>query len=363
MLLILFQTNLIHDFFVILHFFALFILLYVAYLIGKKIREGKLLSATTGFTIYLITFAIFVFYTGLTFIYPEIETILIRWISLVMIIYYGGMISYIFLNELEQRKYTSENKKKRFPYLLTGISLIGYVIFIVLSILDFYDPIISFIIIIIPFIIATDGLMKKFKNLEIVKRKSPAVWFYTGLSFSGFSNFLYSFALYYGLFVFFLRYFIVILGSLLMVYGWSLLPNLSELDWMVKMEELFVIHENTSGLLFKYNFKQDSEKEGGKIDSELASSAIGGINALLSEILSTEGHLNQIDYSGKTISFSHGQYSICILIADAPSEEFRYRLEMFHLTFENQFKEELSDFSGDITSFKDSEALIREYFF
>ncbi|TXT67663.1 MAG: membrane protein of unknown function [Promethearchaeota archaeon] len=358
------QINLIHDSFVVLNFFSLFIILYLVYIVAKKIERDKILSNTAGFALYLVTFGIFVFYTGLTFMYPEIEPILIDWISVILILYYGGMVLYIFLNEYEQKKFSSKEKENRkFSYVMTLISLGGYSIFVILSLFGIYDPLISFIIIIIPFIIATNGIMNKFRVLEIVKRKNPNIWFYTGLALSGFSNFLFSFALYFGPWMLYLRYICVILGSFLMVYGWQLLPNLSELDWMLKMEELFVIHNKTSSLLFKYNFQKETKKNEGKIDSDLASSAIGGINALLSEILKSKGHINEIDYSGKTISFSHGMHSICILIADGPAEEFRYRLEMFHLNFENEYKEELDIFSGEITPFEKSEPLVREYLF
>jgi hypothetical protein len=204
--------------------------------------------------------------------------------------------------------------------------------------------------------------MKKFKNLLIVKRKKPDRWFYSGLAISGFSNGLASFYFLFGEGIMILRYIAVIGGVLLMVHGWHLLPPLHELDWMLKMNQLLIIEKNTSSLLFKYNFTPVSENDKNDIDSELASSAMSGIDSLLSEILASKGHIKEIEHSGKMVLFLHGEYSIAILIADAPSDEFKYRLEMFHLNFENEFKDELKSFSGEITPFQATESLIQKYF-
>ena len=134
-----------------------------------------------------------------------------------------------------------------------------------------------------------------------------------------------------------LRYIAVIGGVLLMVHGWHLLPPLHELDGMLKMNQLLIIEKNTSSLLFKYNFTPVSENDKNDLDSDLASSVMNGIDSLLSEILASKGHIKEIEHSGKMVLFLHGEHSVAILIADPPSDEFKYRLEMFHLNFENEF--------------------------
>ncbi|TFF98955.1 MAG: hypothetical protein EU541_06170 [Promethearchaeota archaeon] len=358
-----FEINLIQDTLVVLHYFSLFIVFYLAYQIGKKIPEDNILSISTGFTLYLIVFGLYVNITGLPALYSEKQEFLMQLVYPFLIIYLGGMIVYIFLSEFEQIQYSlQDDKSKIFSYRLTIIASIGYIIFISLAFFGYYDPIFSFFIVLIPFIIATNAIMKKFKGLVIVKRKKPNRWFYAGLSISGFSNALTGFYFMFGESIMIIRYVAVIVGSLLMVYGWRLLPPLSELDWMMKMNQLLIIDNNSSSLLFKYNFTQISEQNEKDIDSDLASSAMSGIDSLLSEILASEGHIKEIEHSGKIVLFLHGTYSDCVLIADAHSDEFKYRLEMFHLNFENKFKTELATFSGEITPFRETESLIREYF-
>lgn len=358
-----FEINLLQDILVVLHYSSLSIVLYLAYQIGKKIREDHLLSITTGFTLYLITFAIYVYIAGLPALYIEQQDFLLDLIFPSLIIYLGGMVVYIFLSEFEQKQYDlTETKDTLKSYTLTIIALGGYIIFVFLGIIGLYDPFISFLFVLIPFIIATNAIMKKFKDLEIVKRKKPNRWFYSGLAISGFSNALASFYFIFGEGMMIIRYIAIIGGTLLMVNGWRLLPPLSELDWMLKMNQILIVDDKSSSLLFKYNFTHAREQNETDIDSDLASSAMSGIDSLLSEILASKGHIEEIEHSGKIVIFLHGTHSICILIADAPSNEFRYRLEMFHLNFENTFKDELKDFSGEVTPFQEADSLIQKYF-
>ncbi len=355
------EIDLIQDSLIVLLYLSVFLLFYLAYQVGKKIREDNWASMTTGFTIYLISFAIYVLIAGLPSLYPEIEDFLYKIVFLALLIYSGGMIIYTFLTEYEENRYESpKNQKKSFGYTLTCIALVGYFVFTSLAYIGLYDPFISFLIVLIPFIIATNSFMDRFRCLEIVKRRNPNRLFYLGLALSGFSNGLSGIYLLTGKWILFIRYLAVIFGSLLMVHGWRLLPSLSELDWMLKMRQILIVHNQTSSLLFKYTFKEESGNE--SIDSELAGSAMSGIDSLLSEVLASKGHIEEIEHSGQIVIFLHGKYSLCILIADAPSDEFRYRVEMFHLSFEKHFKDQLRDFSGEITQFQETNTLIREHF-
>jgi hypothetical protein len=131
---------------------------------------------------------------------------------------------------------------------------------------------------------------------------------------------------------------------------------------MQKMEQLYLIHNETSTLLYQYPFRTEAEGAEGEVDGDLAGSAIGGIDMLLSEILADSGHIKTIDHGNKKIYFVHGTYTTSILISNNPSKEFQYRLEMFHLTFENNYSEELDQFSGALAPFKDLDDLVREFF-
>ncbi|TXT65701.1 MAG: membrane protein of unknown function [Promethearchaeota archaeon] len=358
----LFELNIQRDILLLLHYFAIFFVAYLVIQIVMKIREGKVISTTTGLAIYMITYGIFVYFMGLPLIYPELESFFQDTIMSIMIIYIGGMVGYIFLSELDDNLHTKGGKNSnKNSYLLTLISLGGFIIFILLGFAGLYDPFITFSIVLIPFIIATDKIIKKFRNLEVVKRENPGRWFYAGLTITGLSNAFSSFWMLWGEWFMYIRYATVILGSLFMVHGWRLLPNLSELDWMRKMDNLFVIHSESSSLLYQYSFKTDDVQK--KFDSDLTGSAMGGVDMLLSEILAEKGHIREIEHEDKKLFFSHGLYTTSILITEGDSPEFRYRLDLFEINFENDFnQDELAHFSGEITKFQQADKLIREYF-
>ena len=131
----------------------------------------------------------------------------------------------------------------------------------------------------------------------------------------------------------------------------------------LKMERLFVIDSVSSGVLYEYNFRSElhTDKEQ-QVEGDLAGSAMGGVDLLLSEILSTKGQIKEIDHGDKKVFFTHGIKTKSILVTAGHAEEFRYRLEMFHLSFENQFSDVLLDWKGNITPFSKADDLIRNYF-
>jgi len=277
-----------------------------------------------------------------------------------MSLYYLGILIFIFLTELDNKLHGEITTKKPFSYLLTVIAIIGFTIFFILGILGIYDWFFTIFVILIPYVIVSREIMKNFENLKIVK-SSQFNWFYSGLFITGSSNGLIGLYFPLGDIILIIKCGAIIGGTILMVYAWKSLPDLSELNWMQKMQQLLIIHSETSSLLYKYYFKTSEKGEEG-VDSDLAESAIGGIDMLLGEILADSGHIKEIDHGNKRIYFVHGKFTISILISTGASTEFQYRLEMFHLTFEKRFNEELSDFSGDISSFKNVEQIIREYF-
>jgi len=340
---------------------SLTLMFYLVYRVSKKIKETKIVSATTGLAIYLSTFGIFLLLTSLPTFYPSILPIMIiSSFNIPSIQFLGGMIAFILLLEID---YVSENinlekKKLKYPLSLISIILIGVTLPFIATEFIF----ISFIAIVFPFVVASYLFLQRFQSLEIVKRAKPAPWFFVGLSISGFSNFLFTQTLsaLFGYYIIFIRAGCVLIGCLMIVRGWNRIPNLSELDWMQKMEQLIVLHVETSSLLYQYNFQTvDSSETAG----DLTGSAIGGISSLLKEVLSSTSNLKEIDHGNKKIIFSHGIATACILISSAHSEEFRYRLEMFQLSFEKQFGiEKLKNWDGEVSLFSKTSDLILEYF-
>ena len=219
------------------------------------------------------------------------------------------------------------------------------------------------IVIVVPLAISSGRFMTKFMKLEVVKQTNPIVYFIFGFALSGFSTYFILLTHVFENWVFVLEYTCKLIGALLMAHVWNRLPSLSELNWMLKMERLFIIHSASSGVLYEYNFRSGLHKDKGKeVDSDVAGTAMGGVDILLGEILSDKGHIKEIDHGEKKVFFTHGITTKSILITAGHADEFRYRLEMFHLSFENQFSDVLLEWKGDVTPFSKTDELIRKYF-
>lgn len=341
---------------------AIIAVLYMAYQIGKKIREYKILSATTGFMIFLITFGIFHFGSGISFFYPSLSSSLLIFDLIGTVAFALGMLLFVVLSEIEinlAREKKPHMKKIKYP--LSIIDGVGTSILAVISIILKISTIYLFLFAVVPFVIAIFLFTNRFNELKIIKKSNPTSWFSIGISIAGFSNFLYSelFMAFMDIYIVLtLNSFCVIIGSLMMTKGWSTLPSLQEFDWMKKINRLLVVHIKTSIPLLEYNFQAAAQ-----VNGALAGSAIGGINMLLKEILSSKGHIKQIDHEDKKIYFTHGEHTVSILITTGASEEYKYRLELFEIDFEREYGiDALKNFDGDITPFDSSINLVKKHF-
>lgn len=358
------EYGLLREVILLLNFFASLTFVYLGFQLGKKIKEAKVLSPTTGLTFYLITQGFSHFFYFFYEIHPELAYIaIIKEIS--MFVYFLSMVLFVILTEFNQSQY-SEQKKKRFQYLLSIISILGFSITYPLVIIINIDKIPIFLVIIGPFLISCLQFMLKFSSLEIVRHSKIIPLFTIGWAISGFVNLLKSSMLrgLLDIWIFILIPIFFILGGFLMTWSWNRFPNLSELDWMLKMERLLIIHRNSSVTIFQYTFQTLNNKESGEqTEGVLTGSAIGGIDMLLKEILTSEGHINEIDHGNKKVIFSHGIATECVLFARGTSEEFIHRLKIFHLSFEKLFGHKvLLNWDGEVTRFNKAHDLILKYF-
>ncbi|TXT65993.1 MAG: membrane protein of unknown function [Promethearchaeota archaeon] len=388
MILELIGYGLVRDSLLLLRITAVGVLLYLTIITARKIKETELISATTGFPIFLFAFAIHqlffrisIFYStgplsGATLAASILGTTPFVIDLVVSIIFYLGMVIPIPLTELDIKLHSPANKSTKFPYPLTLIVILGTIILtpiVVILIIQtkLLVPIsMYFIFIIFPFLIISVKYLNSFKNLEIVKKKKPTPLFLTGFIIAGLSNFLNAPIMYesIGYFVPILSDILVMSGGIIASIGWNRLPSLSELEWMEKMERLLIIHSATSLLLFEYDFQEaDAQNTENIVDWAHSGSAIGGIDMLLGEILATEkeskGHIKEIEHENKSIFFNQGIATIAVLISSGKSEEFKFRLELFHLYFEKRFGgEELRSWDGELDKFKEADELIQQYF-
>lgn len=353
----------VRDFVLVLHVIAIIAILYMAYQTAKKIREYGPISATTGFTIFLISFAVFHFGTGMYHFYTTSQALLIVLDLIGTYTFIIGMVSFVVLSELDMNfNLSKKSSKKGFNYPLSASSFIGVSIVSFICIILGISIVFVFVYTVIPFVIAVFQFTDRFSELKIVKKSNQIAWFVGGISIAGFSNFLYTPLIMSVIEIYIIiaiNSLCVIIGCLMMTKGWNNLPSLQEFNWMKNINRLLVVHRTMSVLLLEYNFQT-----GKKTDGDLAGSAISGINRLLKEILSSEGHIKQIDHQDKKIYFTHGEETVSILITNKESKEYRYRLELFALDFEREYGvETLKNFDGDLSVIDKSEDLVDKHFF
>jgi len=354
------------DIILLMRFLAVVIIFFMAFQVGKKIKDTGIFSTTTGFAVFLITLGLFHFLIALPNLYNEVLPELFYYTA-INTIFLTGMFSFIFFTELDKYLHSSHQNKEKVFFPLSIISLVGVIILGILAFFLIISVIFIFMFIVIPLIIATNIFLKPYKSFEIIKRSKAKELFYFGLSLAGLSNFLIMdiFFTFFGYWiVFFINTILIISGGLLMTWTWNKLPSLSELDWMLKLERLFVIHRESSKLMYHYDFQISSEKASVfQLEGDLVSSAIGGVNIILREILASNGYIKEINYGDKNIIFSNGVATVCILITGGHSSEFKYRLKMFHLSFEKQFDgEKLKDWNGNLKIFEKTYNLINRFF-
>ncbi|TFG30582.1 MAG: hypothetical protein EU532_00405 [Promethearchaeota archaeon] len=354
------------DIILLLRFLALIVILFMAYQVIKKIKDTSIFSTTSGFAIFLITQALFHFFIALPDLSYEVVPSFIYY-AIINIIFLIGMFSFIFFTELDHFLHHLNQDTKKFSFPLSLFTLVGGILIGILSFFQIISIIFLFLFIVIPTIIATKMFLDPYKNFEIIKRSKVRELFFTGLSLAGLSNFLII-NLFFSEFGYWTTYLLntllIILGGLLMTWTWSKLPGLSELEWMLKLERIFIIHLESSKLMFHYDFQVLNEKESiVPIEGDLVSSVIGGINIILREVLASNGNIKEINHGNKKILFSHGTATACVLITTGHSGEFEYRLKMFHLSFEKQFGgDALNQWKGDLKIFDRAVSLINKFF-
>ncbi|MFX1338341.1 MAG: hypothetical protein ACFFDK_07015 [Promethearchaeota archaeon] len=361
MLLQIIEYGINRDIILLLRFFAVLIIFFMAFQVMKKIRETSILSTTTGFGIFLITQALFHYLMAFPHLYPELLPHLMYYI-VINALFLCGMYCFIFFTELDEYLHGSIKEKEKNVFLLSIITGIGAPFLGFLVYFHIITIVFVYIFIVVPVIMVTKIFLNKYRSFEIIRRSKIIELFYIGLSLVGFSNFLMVdiFLYYFGIWnILVINSLLIIVGGLLMTWTWSKLPSLSELDWMVKLERLLVIHLKSSRLIYHYEFKLSEIS----IEGDLISGAFGGFDVILREILSSNGYLKEISHGDKNIIFSHGISTLCILITSSLFSEFKYRLKMFHLSFEKLFGgENLEDWNGQLKPFGKADNLISQFF-
>ncbi len=339
---------------------AIFAVYYLSYEFARTIRVSGWASATAGFTFFLVGLGAFQLGYFLELFFLGDVVVAGSLVQLSAYIFLGSMVAFIILTEYDRARH-EKHEEQKFYYRDTLVTLIGLAILLPLTILiDFTD--ILFIFVVIPFVIESSHYLNNFKTLLTIQDKNPTRLFFIGLSIAGFSNFFRFLYFFIDNWVNIVTGIAILIGAMMMTRSWKQLPRLNELNWLLRLNRLIVVHTETSVPLYSYQFRTTNPTSESETKATLDAGGLSGINMLLREILTTKGQVKEIDHSDQKILFAHGNKVVCVLIVDDLSQEARYRIDLFCLTFEQRFASPLSQWNGNISPFANTKDLVWEIF-
>jgi len=104
-------------------------------------------------------------------------------------------------------------------------------------------------------------------------------------------------------------------------------------------------------MLFGYNFQEEESEINFTSDQLLIGGFIYAISNGLKMSLKLEGEVDEIDIGETTLIIEHGEKTFAILFVSEHTEKLHQKIQTFIKTFEKQFDEELTNWTGDISSF------------
>ncbi len=356
------EPGLVRDAIFLLRALTVFLNFYLAFIIGRRVKEAGFLSATTGFALYLGGTGLFEWgLLGMIFYGPAVFDTT-RFFQLTNVIFCITMAAFPFFAESDQARFQKTAGivgRKKFPYTWTLVAMGGIVLFVVLFLINPNLSNLAFIYLVFPLLATSGDFLNRFNALKFLKEKKPALWFIIGMMIAGFSNFITSLG---GdpMVLIIIQAIMAVAGSLCMVRGWNAVPALSELQWYLKLNRLMAISRESSIVLFSYDFQVSPTKA--ETEEVLASGALSGIQTLLGEILHSKEGINEIDHGDKTIYFQHGEVCTFVLFTQGKATEFNERLIAFKREFEKTFGQAAKDFKGYVETFNPASALVKNIF-
>ena len=336
---------------------SIFILIYINYKIGRRLKNARFISATSGLFIYFLSWIIYLISELIETYYVEIFNANLGGI-IRLIIFYTGSTIFVFFTELDKIKHLKgeDLKNIKYPLTITMLSILAFGI--LLSIFTIIPINILNMIAGIVDIFAAFFYFKIYRGLEITNRQKTVPFFITGMLITGLSNSLVTFRYTLSYAFPFIYPSLIIFGAFLMLKAWRDIPLLTDLEWYYRLDRLLVVYQKSSLLLYEYTFKQEDDLT----DADLAGTMFGGITKLLKEVLSSNKSINVIDHGDRKVYFSHGRLVTSIVIVEGDSEEFQKRLDSFSSVFESEFQRNLKNFDGNLSVFKPTIGLIIEIF-
>jgi len=133
--------------------------------------------------------------------------------------------------------------------------------------------------------------------------------------------------------------------------------------WDSCLEQLFVVHQNGSIVLFTCHFQENAISINSGEYDDLYGSAIGAIDNILGEILASKGHIKEITLDNEVLSFAFGKHCCFILFAANDFDGMKSCLDKFAADFEMRFAAKLAgNFNCDINEYEEALSIVERHF-
>ena len=151
-----------------------------------------------------------------------------------------------------------------------------------------------------------------------------------------------------------------IIGTGIIVYSFSAFTTFTDLNWIEKLREIYIINNN--GIcLYAFSFEKNTNLDYFE-ENILIGGVFSSIDKLLSEMMKTKEKIQLIDYKNLKILMERGEKVFGVLILNDQSSFLQHKLTIFLKEFENFFGEDIINFVGDITTFRIAKRLVQYIF-
>ncbi len=149
---------------------------------------------------------------------------------------------------------------------------------------------------------------------------------------------------------------IVVIGVLVMLWGFWNMPVIAELEWRDKVRHVYIMMK--SGIcIYDCGFKKQAE-----VDSNLVAGGITGITSLVQEMTSSPGKLEVIKQKGANILLHSGNFINVALIATEDLSIYHLKLSALVNEFETLFQHILPNWAGNVGIFAPVDIIVQRTF-
>ncbi len=136
--------------------------------------------------------------------------------------------------------------------------------------------------------------------------------------------------------------------------------RVSNNPWLLQRQRIdfLVVYSHGGTSLFSKSFRKEIKEH----ESILLAGAFSAVSTLIEESTETTGNIKAIKLEGKELRVISREEFICTLLVEYTTQASEWAQNKFTLEFEKKFKQELTNFQGEITPFSAAEDLVVKFF-